>query len=300
MKIRKKVTPKKRAAQELNAEKSTGPKTERGKFFASQNAVSHGIFAREMLLPGESAEEFARLRDDTISDRAPVETREFRRVEKLIWHEWRWRRFIRAENGEIAKLLADHQPAAEMAASTHTPLYNQAVTALKLLEQIEEHIGSEGRVSADNLDSIRKLPYFDAVKYFLQVVAFVQPAEPEDDIRPGLETPAAEVACEGPTAAKDDAPSEAKREFARDLLIQALDVMKTAISLEELHHAQHLGRRSLAKRNICLLPQEADLNRLMRYENHLSRNIDRDENALERMQRLRRGEKVPPPTARMS
>jgi transposase len=35
-------------------------------------------------------------------------------------------------------------------------------------------------------------------------------------------------------------------------------------------------------------------------ERKQSRNIDRDENALERMQRLRRGEKVPPPTARMS
>ena len=41
------------------------------------------------------------------------------------------------------------------------------------------------------------------------------------------------------------------------------------------------------------------LNRLMRCENHLSRQIERDENTLERMQRLRRGEKVPPPTARV-
>ncbi len=39
---------------------------------------------------------------------APVGIREYQRVEKLAWHEWRWRRFRRAENGEIAVRLADH------------------------------------------------------------------------------------------------------------------------------------------------------------------------------------------------
>jgi hypothetical protein len=47
-----------------------------------------------------------------------------------------------------------------------------------------------------------------------------------------------------------------------------------------------------------LVPQEADLDRLMRYEKHLSGQYDRDELALERMQRLRRGEDVPAPPAR--
>jgi len=39
---------------------------------------------------------------------------------------------------------------------------------------------------------------------------------------------------------------------------------------------------------------------VLRWENHLSRQIEPEENALERMQRLRRSEKVPPPTARNS
>jgi len=47
-----------------------------------------------------------------------------------------------------------------------------------------------------------------------------------------------------------------------------------------------------------LLPQVAVLDRLLRYESHILRNIERDENALERMQRLRRGEKVPIPPVR--
>ena len=47
------------------------------------------------------------------------------------------------------------------------------------------------------------------------------------------------------------------------------------------------------------VPQEALLNQISRSEIHLLRNIERDENALERMQRRRLGEKVPPPSARV-
>lgn len=51
MRTPKKVTPRKAAANKRNAARSNGPKSERGKFFASRNAVTHGIFAPGMLLP---------------------------------------------------------------------------------------------------------------------------------------------------------------------------------------------------------------------------------------------------------
>jgi hypothetical protein len=294
-----KVTPAKAAANRNNAKDSTGPTTKPGKDRASRNAITHGIFARGMLLPGESQAELDQLRSDMMTSYAPVGIRETSRVDKLVWNEWCWRRFSRAQTGEIAKRLADHQPAAEIAASTHIPQYNQAVKALNLLEQIEEQIRSDGRVSSDNLVSIRELPYFEEVKCFLRLVERVQPAEPGDDTRPGLETTAAEAASERPTDATNDAPSEAKQEFAH-VLLDALALMKQSISLEKLYHLENMGRRSLAIRDACLVPQEGHLNRFMRYEDHLSRHHDRDELALERMQRLRRGENVPPPTPRVN
>ncbi len=52
MKIRKKVAPKKAKANKQNAAKSTGPTSQRGKFFASQNAITGGFYARDILLPG--------------------------------------------------------------------------------------------------------------------------------------------------------------------------------------------------------------------------------------------------------
>ena len=298
MRIPKTVTEAKAKANKENAQKSTGPKSERGKFFASQNATTYGLNARDILLPGESEEEFNQLLGELIIDGAPVGFREYQRVERLVWHEWRRRRGRRAENGEITMRLADHQPAAEMAASTHTPQYNQAVRALNQLEQIEEQVRSRGRVSADNLDLIRKMPYFEMVRYFLQVVELVEKTESGEDHLSSPVMPDAESANGRPTEATKAARAAGKLEFDCSLLLGALRVMKDAIGLEKLYHVQCLGRRSEGKRNACLLPQEADLNRLIRWENHLSRQIERDENALERMQRLRRGEKVPPPNAR--
>jgi hypothetical protein len=298
MKVRKKVTPAQAAANRNNAKDSTGPRTRPGKDRASRNAITHAIFAPGMLLPGESKAELDQLRNDMMASYAPVGVRESSRVDKLVWNEWCRRRFCRAQTGEIAKRLADHQPVAEMAASTHIPQYNQAAIALNQLEKVEAQIRSEGRVCADNLELLRKLPYPEPVNYFLQVVEFVKSAECRDDIRPTSEMPA-EEATRRPTSSNVGL-SETGREVLCDLLLDGLDVIKQAIGLEKLHHTEHVGRRSLAIRDACLVVQEADLNRLTRYEDHLLRHRDRDELALERMQRLRRGEKVPPPTARVN
>ncbi len=42
------------AANRLNAQKSTGPRTPEGKGVVSQNAVKHGLLAREGVLRGKT------------------------------------------------------------------------------------------------------------------------------------------------------------------------------------------------------------------------------------------------------
>ena len=46
-------------ANRANGKLSHGPRTPEGKAVSSMNAVKHGFFARDPLLAGESAEEFA-------------------------------------------------------------------------------------------------------------------------------------------------------------------------------------------------------------------------------------------------
>ena len=54
MKTKKTVTAAKLAANRDNAQASTGPKSSLGKRYSSRNSTSHGVFAYDRLLPGES------------------------------------------------------------------------------------------------------------------------------------------------------------------------------------------------------------------------------------------------------
>ena len=58
-------------ANRLNAQKSTGPRTAEGKERASQNAVKHGLLAREAVIQGEDPAEFEIYREGMIQDAGP-------------------------------------------------------------------------------------------------------------------------------------------------------------------------------------------------------------------------------------
>ena len=91
---------------------------------------------------------------------------------------------------------------------------------------------------------------------------------------------------------------EGEQNFTRALLAGGLERLRTAIREEQLRHSEFLLLRVAAERDALLVPKDAALDRFMRYDNHLLRKRSNAELALERMQRLRRGEEVPPPPAR--
>jgi len=47
------------SANRRNATKSTGPRTLEGKAIVAQNAIKHGLLARQDLITGEDPQEFA-------------------------------------------------------------------------------------------------------------------------------------------------------------------------------------------------------------------------------------------------
>ncbi|HJT08445.1 MAG TPA: hypothetical protein VJ747_16050, partial [Stellaceae bacterium] len=52
------------AANRRNAGRSTGPRTAAGKAVVSQNALSHGLTAEQIVLFDEQAEDLARFREE--------------------------------------------------------------------------------------------------------------------------------------------------------------------------------------------------------------------------------------------
>jgi hypothetical protein len=83
-------------ANRINAQKSTGPRTPEGKATVAQNAIKHGLLARDAVVIGEEPDDFALLRDQLGAELTPVglvESRLVARIAGLFWRLQRAERF---------------------------------------------------------------------------------------------------------------------------------------------------------------------------------------------------------------
>jgi hypothetical protein len=98
------------AANRLNAMKSTGPRTERGREASRTNALSHGTDARLLVIPGEDPaayEELALSYHEQFRPRGPEQ--EYL-VQTLVNSDWLRRRYFRIEAEILNQALADAPP----------------------------------------------------------------------------------------------------------------------------------------------------------------------------------------------
>ena len=75
-----------------NGARSKGPVTAEGKRIASQNATTHGLLSRHIVLREESQEGFKEVWDDHITRLHPAEGTERGMVEEMVASYWRLRR----------------------------------------------------------------------------------------------------------------------------------------------------------------------------------------------------------------
>ena len=108
------------AANRLNAQKSTGPRTPEGKAMMRRNPLRHGLSAATVVLFYESEAEFEQFRQDLAADFDPVGAEECALVEQIAILRWRLRRvgrqadvFVHVEGGDAAPiepLVGDQAP----------------------------------------------------------------------------------------------------------------------------------------------------------------------------------------------
>src|ERR1700758_1095657 len=91
------TTERQKAANQANARHSTGPQTQRGKAVVRLNALQHGLLARDVVLPGESADAFEELLSRVRAEFAPVGPIEELVVDRLVKIMWRLCRLDRVE-----------------------------------------------------------------------------------------------------------------------------------------------------------------------------------------------------------
>ncbi len=88
---------RRRERNQMNAQKSTGPKTEAGKARSGTNATRHGITAQRSIVTGESEEDWVAFCEELLSDLAPVGRLETELATRAAQLMWRLRRVGAAE-----------------------------------------------------------------------------------------------------------------------------------------------------------------------------------------------------------
>ncbi|MFZ5801652.1 MAG: hypothetical protein ACOY3K_00875 [Candidatus Omnitrophota bacterium] len=103
------TTEKQIEANKQNALVSTGPVTPEGKAIVAQNAVKHGIFAKDLIIAAgdgkEDEKEYRELLAGLVESLNPVGQMECLLVEKIAVDFWRLKRVLRFETGHIRQYL---------------------------------------------------------------------------------------------------------------------------------------------------------------------------------------------------
>ncbi len=106
------ATPAQIAANRLNSQKSTGPRSVEGKAASRFNALKHATSAKSLVIPGENEANFAELADAYHDQYQPVGPEEALLVEKIMAADWTQRRMDRLEN-EVLNALISQQDESE-------------------------------------------------------------------------------------------------------------------------------------------------------------------------------------------
>ena len=275
--------------------KSTGPRTVAGKKNSKRNALKHGILSSVALLPHESASDFDSLLNGLRNDLQPEGTLENVLVEKLAVFAWRLRRAVAAETAEIQKQAAFLQwdenerrekeaeetihrhgfrdwpnPPGLLRTRGNPRVLDKCIELLRKLKGYVERGGFDAEFDEQLLTRVYgNCDFFDRYRFWCSAAK----ASTSEDRPDG-----------------DPSPEECTREFLKELQkeITRLEQYKKASNRISTERVETEVRRQ----NV---PDSPNAERLLRYETTIERNFDRTLNQLERLQRMRMGQPVPPP-----
>jgi hypothetical protein len=157
------ATPKQIAANHLNAQLSTGPRTEAGKLTTRMNALKTGVHAQSHIIRGEDPEALAQLAAGYNAEFHPVTPRQRDLVDTLVHNEWKIRRLRDIETdlweqqfGYNDEMFSNPNRTSHLHARQH-----QLATAFddleKRLENLQRRLHAYERSTARALKQLRDL-----------------------------------------------------------------------------------------------------------------------------------------------
>jgi hypothetical protein len=313
-------------ANRTNARKSTGPRTTAGLAKAAKNALSHGLAAATPVLPGERAEDWDRHRAGITAALAPVGTMEEALADRVADCLWRLRRVVAYETAAtlagVEEAVTDPPPV-DLGSSAERDLKRRAKTR-KELDEIEHKLDTSNQAiryweTFPEMGDESPIPH-EIARLLAEDLATALPDEADFDpdhptflIAAGvpetyLDEPylwskwtagavrryAAALAAKAGVDATAllSAGVEARRDEIRETT-EAEDRIATELREVEDRVAART-RRAVLRR---ILPDIFTVEKVVRYEGHLTRQMTTALHTLERLQAARSGAPVPPPAA---
>lgn len=277
-----------------NAMRSTGPTTRAGKRAAKWNALKHGLLAKEVVIEQgdgkESKTEFRALLQALIDDLRPEGVLEEMLVERIATSYWRLRRVLKAEVGEIGRELDTvgwrdvfarrdtFQQHVRMPTIFRDELQKTTLDLdhlIGVLDQVRTNVEEVGYLAVDANKELRT--YFGTEEHGFWEWCFLFSHMAERGGGPG----------------DDGEWIDAER--CKQMLLTLLECEKDRLTIirDSLEEKEQLELR--AKVASLLLPNDGATNKLLRYETTIERQLYRAMHQLERLQRQRAGEMLPPP-----
>lgn len=295
-----KASEKQLAANRTNAKKSTGPKSAAGKALVALNSVAHGIYSVSPVIEEvESKRSWTAYRFAMLDCMAPVGMVEMTLAERIILAAWRLRRVaryeseqIRLEQEEAMKKVGgmlrfeldevdEELDADDLQKILYEPAWRerdwQAASALLTASD-------ETKLSVESAEDLLYYSFMELGQTYDHFDSYWKQLQAPEAWTTGLIRQLVRGLTE-----QHKKPFE---EFLRTLSDRTAKEMAKSRVLQ-LHAQQKLTEF----RREHLLPDTETLEKVMRYESHLSRLFHRDLHELQRLQATRLGHPVTVPIA---
>jgi hypothetical protein len=288
----KTISHKQIEANRRNARKSTGPKTQAGKAASKLNALKHGILSREVVVRGlkirESSREFDSLRRQFWEQYAPLGPVEEMLVDRIVTAYWRQRRALTAESGEITlnvdrghwKRNRPDRLANQLVIASLSPLEDVALKMEEsapglnyirhILGKVRDMVERDGELTDA---ALRETHYIDKPNSLTIRLKKLRESEIQE------------------AENLDEAGLKARKQQ----ILAAIDRMLQSYAWQEQDAREREQTEESARQAAAVLPSADTLDKILRYETTLERQMYRAMHQLERLQRMRHGEAVPPP-----